>query len=118
MSHVVASVPSFALYDGARESVSSRQNRAIDLALPVRKPPNIDDMSYRDKLAKPGPRRLLACDGGGIRGMISIEVLACMESELPRSSGNSKLVLADYFDYVAGTSTGAIIATLIALRCA
>ena len=75
-------------------------------------------MSYRDKLAKPGPRRLLACDGGGIRGMISIEVLACMESELPRSSGNSKLVLADYFDYVAGTSTGAIIATLIALRCA
>jgi uncharacterized protein len=50
--------------------------------------------------------------------MISIEVLACMESELRRSTGNSELVLADYFDYVAGTSTGAIIATLIALRCA
>jgi len=48
--------------------------------------------------------------------MISIEVLACIEFELRKSSGNSKLVLADYFDYVAGTSTGAIIATLIALR--
>jgi hypothetical protein len=72
-------------------------------------------MSYRDKLNKIGPRKLLACDGGGIRGIISIEVLARIESELRKSSGNPKLVLADYFDYVAGTSTGAIIATLIAL---
>ena len=72
-------------------------------------------MSYRDKIDKIGPRKLLACDGGGIRGIISIEVLARIESELRKSSGNLKLVLADYFDYVAGTSTGAIIATLIAL---
>ena len=72
-------------------------------------------MSYRDKLDKIGPRKLLACDGGGIRGIISIEVLARIELELRKSSGNLKLVLADYFDYVAGTSTGAIIATLIAL---
>jgi uncharacterized protein len=72
-------------------------------------------MSYRDKLNEIGPRKLLACDGGGIRGIISIEVLARIESELRKSSGNPKLVLADYFDYVAGTSTGAIIATLIAL---
>ena len=72
-------------------------------------------MSYRDKLSNSGPRKMLACDGGGIRGIISIEVLARIESELRKSSGNPKLVLADYFDYVAGTSTGAIIATLIAL---
>ena len=72
-------------------------------------------MSYREKLDKIGPRKLLACDGGGIRGLISIEILARIESELRKSSGNPKLVLADYFDYVAGTSTGAIIATLIAL---
>ena len=72
-------------------------------------------MSYRDKLNKIGSRKLLACDGGGIRGFISIEILAGIESELRKSSGNSRLVLADYFDYVAGTSTGAIIATLIAL---
>jgi hypothetical protein len=72
-------------------------------------------MSYRDKLNKIGPRKLLACDGGGIRGIISIEILARIELELRKSSGNPKLVLADYFDYVAGTSTGAIIATLFAL---
>jgi uncharacterized protein len=72
-------------------------------------------ISYRDKLDKGGPRKLLACDGGGIRGIISIEVLARIESELRKASGNPKLVLADYFDYVGGTSTGAIIATLIAL---
>jgi len=72
-------------------------------------------MSYRDKLNKTCSRKLLACDGGGIRGIISIEVLAGIEAELRKSSGNPKLVLADYFDYVAGTSTGAIIATLIAL---
>src|SRR5215475_12155796 len=72
-------------------------------------------MSYRDKLDKIGPRKLLACDGGGIRGIISIEVLVRIETELRKSSGNPKLVLADYFDYVAGTSTGAIIATLIEL---
>src|SRR5262245_58607722 len=72
-------------------------------------------MSYRDKLNKTGPRKLLACDGGGIRGIISIEVLAAIESELRKASENPKLVLSDYLDYVAGTSTGAIIATLVAL---
>ena len=50
-----------------------------------------------------------------IRGIISIEILAGIESELRKSSENPKLVLADYFDYVAGASTGAIMAILIAL---
>jgi uncharacterized protein len=72
-------------------------------------------MSLRDKLQKTGARKLLACDGGGIRGIISVEILAKIEADLRTSSGKPELVLADYFDYVAGTSTGAIIATLIAL---
>jgi uncharacterized protein len=76
---------------------------------------NQPSSSFKGKLAKSGPRKLLALDGGGIRGIISIEILSRIESELRKSSGNPKLVLADYFDYVAGTSTGAIIATLIAL---
>ena len=71
--------------------------------------------SFKDKLTKTGPRKLLACDGGGIRGIISVEILARIEVELRAASGNPSLVLADYFDYVAGTSTGAIIATLVAL---
>ena len=39
--------------------------------------------SYQDKLQKSNvQRKLLACDGGGIRGIISIEILAKIEDEL------------------------------------
>jgi uncharacterized protein len=68
-----------------------------------------------DKLRKGGVRKLLSCDGGGIRGIISIEILSRIEDELRALNGKPDLVLSDYFDYVAGTSTGAIIATLVAL---
>ncbi len=62
------------------------------------------------------PRKLLALDGGGIRGLITIEVLAEVERTLQRRRGrDDSFVLADYFDYVGGTSTGAIIATCLAL---
>lgn len=59
-------------------------------------------------------KRLLALDGGGIRGIFSLEVLARMEALLRESTGRPNLVLADYFDYIAGTSTGGIIATCLA----
>jgi patatin-like phospholipase/acyl hydrolase len=72
-------------------------------------------ISFKDKLAKSGPRKLLALDGGGIRGIISVEILARIEAALRSASNRPDLVLADYFDYVAGTSTGAIIATLVSL---
>ena len=67
------------------------------------------------KLAKSGPRKLLALDGGGIRGLITIEILAKIERMVREQSGKPSLVLADYFDYIAGTSTGAVIGTLLAL---
>src|SRR5215470_15851728 len=67
------------------------------------------------KLAKSGPRKLLSLDGGGIRGLITIEILARIEALVRAQSGNGSLVLADYFDYIAGTSTGAVIGTLLAL---
>ena len=67
------------------------------------------------KLGKSGPRKLLALDGGGIRGLITIEILARIESIAREQSGKPSLVLADYFDYIAGTSTGAVIGTLLAL---
>lgn len=63
-----------------------------------------------------GPRKLLTLDGGGIRGMMSVEILAEIEQILrERSGGDEQFVLADYFDYIAGTSTGAIIATCLSL---
>jgi patatin-like phospholipase/acyl hydrolase len=73
-------------------------------------------MSYRDKLNKIGPRKLLACDGGGIRGVITLEILAEIERQLQKKLGRGEdFVLAEYFDYIAGTSTGAIIAACLSL---
>jgi uncharacterized protein len=62
-----------------------------------------------------GPKKLLSIDGGGIRGLIAIEFLAKIEALLREKFGRGDLVLADYFDYVAGTSTGAIVSALIAM---
>ena len=61
----------------------------------------------------PKKRKILACDGGGILGLISVEVLAKLEAELRAQLGKPDLVLADWFDFVCGTSTGAIIAACI-----
>lgn len=62
------------------------------------------------------PKKILALDGGGIRGMMTVEVLAEIETLLRQKLGRGgDFVLADYFDFVSGTSTGAIIAACIAL---
>ncbi|MGC3981298.1 MAG: patatin-like phospholipase family protein [Steroidobacteraceae bacterium] len=60
-----------------------------------------------------GQKKILACDGGGIMGLMSVEILARIETELRLAFKNPQLVLADYFDFVCGTSTGAIIAACI-----
>jgi uncharacterized protein len=72
-------------------------------------------MTVAEKLTKKRPYKLLSLDGGGIRGALSIEILAEIERLLRERSGKHDLVLSDYFDYVAGTSTGAIIATCISI---
>ena len=53
---------------------------------------------------------LLSIDGGGIRGIIPAVILNHIEKGLQRQSGNPNATLADYFDLVAGTSTGGILA--------
>lgn len=65
-------------------------------------------MSAQEKAVAPGPKRLLAIDGGGIRGVLALEILGRIESLL--GQGKTGFRLSDYFDYIAGTSTGAIIA--------
>jgi hypothetical protein len=72
-------------------------------------------VDLKARLARKGPRKLLAVDGGGIRGVLSLQILAEIESVLIAKSGRSDYRLADYFDYVAGTSTGGIIATGISV---
>lgn len=71
-----------------------------------------------ERIQAPGPKKILACDGGGILGLMSVEIIAAIESLLRERQPVEKradFVLADYFDAFAGTSTGAIIATCLAL---
>ncbi|RZL88863.1 MAG: patatin [Variovorax sp.] len=63
-----------------------------------------------------GPKKILCCDGGGIRGLISVEILAAMEDALRVKLGKGPdFVLSDYYDYVCGTSTGGVIAVCISM---
>lgn len=59
-------------------------------------------------------RTLLALDGGGVRGVISIAFLERIEALMAEHAG-APVRLADRFDLIGGTSTGAIIATALAL---
>ena len=64
---------------------------------------------------EPRPRKLLALDGGGIRGVLTLQVLIRMEDLLREKSGQGEgFRLCNFFDYIGGTSTGAIIAAGLA----
>jgi uncharacterized protein len=61
-------------------------------------------------------RKVLALDGGGTRGIVAIAFLERIETLLRERSGKgADFCLADHFDLIGGTSTGAIIAAGLAL---
>ena len=53
--------------------------------------------------------RILSIDGGGIRGIIPGQVLVSVEKKLQNRTNNKNARIADYFDFLAGTSTGGIL---------
>ncbi len=61
-----------------------------------------------------GPKRILSLDGGGIRGILTLEYLGIIEEMLKKRSGRVDFLLCDYFDLIGGTSTGSIIAAGLA----
>jgi uncharacterized protein len=72
-------------------------------------------LNQRDRhLFCPGPKRLLALDGGGVRGAITVAFLEQIESVLTEQL-KKPVHLADWFDLIGGTSTGAVIAGALAL---
>lgn len=73
------------------------------------------DIKLLDRLTSDSPKRILSLDGGGIRGALSLGYLKKIETILREKENNPNYVLSDYFDLIGGTSTGAIIATLLAL---
>ncbi|WP_017659390.1 patatin-like phospholipase family protein [Baaleninema simplex] len=60
------------------------------------------------------PKRLLSIDGGGIRGIIAAQILLKIESILCDPKDTPWNCLGDYFDFIGGTSTGAILAAGLA----
>ena len=73
-------------------------------------------MTLQQKINVTTPKKILTLDGGGIRGMITVEILKEIETLLRTElKQDNNFVLADYFDYISGTSTGAIIAACLSL---
>lgn len=56
--------------------------------------------------------RILSIDGGGIRGILPGQVLIRLEEKLQERTGNNEARIADFFDLIAGTSTGGILTCL------
>ena len=55
----------------------------------------------------PGSLSVLSLDGGGIRGLVLAKMLHCITQEADQA-------VTDLFSWIAGTSTGGIIALLLA----
>jgi len=66
------------------------------------------------KLGKPGAKKFLSIDGGGIRGVLPLQILKEIENIVIKYNPSCEC-LGDYFDFIGGTSTGSIIATGLAI---
>ncbi|CAN6478479.1 unnamed protein product [Victoria cruziana] len=69
-----------------------------------------------DKRSKPAMSgnliTILSIDGGGIRGIIPATILCFLEGQLQELDGED-VRIADYFDVVAGTSTGGLVTAML-----
>lgn len=56
--------------------------------------------------------RVLSIDGGGIRGILPGQILVELEKKLQKQANDPHVRIADYFDFLSGTSTGGILTCL------
>src|ERR1019366_7887011 len=69
-----------------------------------------------DRFNKPGQKKILSLDGGGIRGALTLGYLKKLEDGLKaKIPDQPDFRLCDYFDLIGGTSTGSIIAASLAI---
>ena len=69
-----------------------------------------------DRFNKPGQKKILSLDGGGIRGALTLGYLKKLEDILKtKFPDQPDFRLCDYFDLIGGTSTGSIIAASLAI---
>ncbi|RWW49717.1 hypothetical protein BHE74_00044071 [Ensete ventricosum] len=55
---------------------------------------------------------VLCIDGGGVRGLIPATIIAFLEAKLQELDGPEARI-ADYFDVIAGTSTGGLVTAML-----
>ncbi|MEH2458424.1 CBASS cGAMP-activated phospholipase [Nostoc sp.] len=58
--------------------------------------------------------KILALDGGGIRGLVTAKILVEVERQIEKTLGRT-IPLNQYFDLIVGTSTGSILAASLVL---
>jgi len=56
---------------------------------------------------------ILSIDGGGIRGIVPAAILGYLEEKIQDITGDERLKIGSLFDFVAGTSTGSIVGSLM-----
>ncbi|KAF8535216.1 acyl transferase/acyl hydrolase/lysophospholipase [Trichophaea hybrida] len=79
----------------------------------LRKLPNSSSVHLVNRALR-RPLRLLSLDGGGVRGISSLVILKHLMSRLVEDGVvTSNTLPCEYFDMIAGTSTGGIIAILL-----
>ncbi|XP_071738240.1 probable inactive patatin-like protein 9 [Rutidosis leptorrhynchoides] len=57
--------------------------------------------------------RVLSIDGGGTTATVSGALLICLEEQIQAKTGDSNARIIDFFDIIAGTGIGALLAVLI-----
>ncbi|PON74174.1 Patatin-related protein [Trema orientale] len=64
-----------------------------------------------------GKVRILSIDGGGATdGLLAADSLSRLEASLREKSGNPNAAIADYFDVVAGSGAGGVLAAMLFTR--
>ncbi|PPQ82479.1 hypothetical protein CVT24_002371 [Panaeolus cyanescens] len=73
------------------------------------------DMVLEAPPAYEGPRvlRLLCLDGGGVRGVSELCILKKLMAKIAKEKGTKDIRPCEYFDMIAGTSTGGLIALML-----
>ena len=73
-------------------------------------------MTLNSHLFDDGPKHILTLDGGGVRGVVALAFLERIEELLSKRYGTgTDFRLCDHYALIGGTSTGAMIATGLAL---
>lgn len=97
----------------AREYLRDRQAGLAPAVAAARGNP--ETRALAERLFSGSAKRILAIDGRRARAMLSLGVLAVLEDELRKRSGNASTVLADYFDLIGSCSLSSTIAGGLAL---